>query len=105
VRSHFYFERFFMKKKLELYYFPQCPYCQVVLSAIRTTGLDHEVKLLDIHDEPHNREKLVNDTGRGTVPCLYIDDRPMHESKDIANWLHKYANEIQSDSPGAISGS
>lgn len=82
-------------KKLELYYFPQCPYCQIVLSALRVTGLESEVTLLDIHDEPKNREKLIHDTGRGTVPCLYIDGKPMHESKDIANWLHNYAKELQ----------
>jgi glutathione S-transferase len=86
-----------MKKKLELYYFPQCPYCQLVLSTMRTTGLDSEVALYDINDEPHYRQQLLKDTGRGTVPCLYIDGKPMHESKEIANWLHQYAKEIQAD--------
>lgn len=82
-------------KKLELYFFPQCPYCQIVLSALRVTALEESVTFYDIHDEPHSKEKLIKDTGRGTVPCLYIDGKPMHESKDIANWLHKYAKEIQ----------
>lgn len=84
-------------KKLELYYFPQCPYCQVVLQALRVTGLENEVAYYDIHDEPHKREQLVKDTGRSTVPCLYIDGKPMHESRDIADWLHKYAKDIQKD--------
>jgi glutaredoxin len=86
-----------MKKKLELYYFPQCPYCQIVLSAMRTTGLDNEVTLYDIHDEAKYKQKLIQDTGRGTVPCLYIDGKPMHESRDIANWLHEYAKTLQGD--------
>lgn len=81
-------------KKLELYYFPQCPYCQIVLSALRVTGLEKDTILLDVNDEPKNKEKLIKDTGRGTVPCLYIDGKPKHESKDIADWLHSYAKEI-----------
>jgi len=82
-------------KKLDLYFFPQCPYCQIVLSALRITALEESVTYHDIHDEPHEREKLIKDTGRSTVPCLYIDGKPMHESKEIANWLHKYAKELQ----------
>ena len=81
-------------KKLELYFFPQCPYCQIVESALRVTGLENNVVMYDIHDEPHKREELVKLTGRSTVPCLFIDGKPMHESKDIAAWLHTYAKEL-----------
>lgn len=83
-------------KKLELYFFPECPYCQIVLNALRVTGLENSVTFHDIHEDSASKQKLVADTGRGTVPCLYIDGKPMHESKDIANWLHKYAKETQS---------
>lgn len=82
-------------KKLELYYFPSCPYCQIVLSAIRETGLKDQVVLKNIHADPADREKLIKDTGRGTVPCLYIDGKPMHESAEIAAWLHSYAKEVK----------
>jgi glutaredoxin len=83
-------------KKLELYFFPECPYCQIVLSALKVTGLEQKVTYLDIHDDAKAKAKLVKDTGRGTVPCLYVDGKPMHESRDIANWLHAYAKETQS---------
>lgn len=86
-------------KKLELYYFPQCPYCQIVMSALRVTGLENSVEYYDIHDEPQRRDKLIEDTGRSTVPCMYIDGKPMHESKDIAAWIHDYAKSIQDDGP------
>jgi glutaredoxin len=82
-------------KTLDLYFFPQCPYCQVVLSALRVTGLESQVTYHDIHDNPADKQKLVKDTGRATVPCMYIDGKPMHESQDIANWLHQYAKELQ----------
>lgn len=71
--------------KLELYYFEACPFCQIVLRAIDDLGLKVDYK--HIHEDPSNYEKLVKDTGRGTTPCLYIDGKPMHESRDIINWL------------------
>ncbi|MBA2404719.1 MAG: glutaredoxin [Bdellovibrionales bacterium] len=85
------------EKKLELYYFEQCPYCQLVMSALRVTGLELKVKMLDIHEDHKIKQKLVELTGRSTVPCLFIDGKPMHESKDIANWIHRYAAELQGE--------
>lgn len=84
-------------KKLELYFFPQCPYCQIVLEALRVTGLEDKTTYYNIMEDSHRRDKLIKDTGRKTVPCLYIDDKPMHESRDIANWLHQYSKEIQDE--------
>ncbi len=81
------------EKKLELYYFDECPYCQIVLAALKETGLDKKVTFFNTRKDPSKREKLITDTGRGTVPCLYIDNKPMHESRDIAEWLHQYARE------------
>ena len=89
------------EKKLELYYFEQCPYCQTVLSALRVTGLEGKVTLIDILEDHKNKEKLVQLTGKSTVPCLFIDGKPLHESKDIADWIHKYAGELQKDEGGA----
>lgn len=88
-----------MKKKLELFYFTACPYCQIVLEALRQTGLENDVEYLDTSENPHYRERLLRDTGRATVPCLYIDGKPMFESRDIAAWIHKYAKEIQDAGP------
>ncbi len=78
-------------KKLELYYFEECPYCQLVLNTIDEVGLRDKITFKNTRREPANREKLLADTGRGTVPCLYIDGKPMHESRDIARWLTEYA--------------
>ena len=70
---------------LNLYYFPSCPFCQIVLVKVNELNLD--VILTNIHEDDQAREKLYHDTGRYTVPCLYIDENPMHESRDIINWL------------------
>lgn len=83
------------KKTLELYYFDQCPYCQIVMQTLRVTGLEDDVKFYDILENPHYKQKLMQDTGRSTVPCMYIDGKPMFESRDISDWLHNYAKELQ----------
>lgn len=82
-------------KKLELYYFPTCPYCQIVEKALEETGLKNKVTMYNTIKNPEYREHLIKETGRSTVPCLFIDGRPMHESRDIANWLHQYAKEVK----------
>jgi glutaredoxin 3 len=70
---------------LKLYYFDSCPFCQIVIQAIDRLGLAVEMNDI-IANEDHLRQ-LLNDTGRRTVPCLYIDGNPMHESADIVRWL------------------
>lgn len=82
-------------KKLELYFFEQCPYCQIVMKTIQTTQLEKKVTYFDIRKETKFKDKLIKDTGKGTVPCLYIDGKPMHESRDIAAWLENYAKELK----------
>lgn len=72
---------------LELYFFHSCPYCQIVLRAINKLKI--KVTLLDIHKDSAALKKLLDDTGRKTVPCLYVDGEPMHESGDIVNYLEK----------------
>ena len=69
--------------KLELYKFDSCPFCQRVMQLIDSLGLKVEMK--DIMSSPEDLQKLVGDTGRRTVPCLYIAGKPMFESSDIMN--------------------
>ena len=73
--------------ELKLYYFESCPYCYIVLKAIED--------LIDIHKNEEDREFLFKKTGRYTVPCLFIDDNPMHESYDIIQWLKENREKIK----------
>ncbi len=82
-----------MAKKLELYYFEACPYCQIVLDTIKSLNL--KVSYFDTSKNSTFKEKLIKDTNRATVPCLYIDNKPMHESRDIANWLKNNCSELE----------
>ena len=79
--------------KLSLYYYPECPYCQLVLRAIDETGV--KVELRHVWDEPKHRADLQAARGRTTVPVLRIEDastdRWMPESRDIAAYLRELA--------------
>jgi glutaredoxin len=47
------------------------------------------VNYMNIYENTNNMEKLIYITGKKTVPCLFIDGVPMHESSDIMEWLQK----------------
>ena len=76
---------------LALYYYPQCPFCQRVLHAIRETGA--KVELRHVWDNPDYYEELLEARGRATVPVLRITtkgkDRWMPESADIVRYLRE----------------
>ena len=82
-----------MKTKLDLYYYDSCPFCKIVLKTIKDLNL--LVDLKNIHLEESNLKKLLKDTGRRTVPCLYIDNEPLFESLDIVAWLNKNADNLE----------
>lgn len=71
--------------ELELYYFDSCPYCQRVMNVVKELNL--KVAYKNIHSDPNELHKLMYITGRKTVPCLFINGSPMHESADIMKWL------------------
>ncbi len=77
-------------KSVELYGYPECPYCRRVLNAI--TVLQIDVPLRNTMTDDANNAALVAATGRETVPVLRIEMRDgtirwLPESKDIVNFL------------------
>jgi glutaredoxin 3 len=82
-------------KNLELFYFFECPYCQLVLNVIEELGIKNQITLCNTRENFSYREKLQKATGKTQVPCLFIDGKPMFESIDIANWLKQHANEVK----------
>jgi glutaredoxin 2 len=72
---------------LDFYFFDACPYCQRVLKVI--DELKIHVNYKDIYDNTENMQKLIYITGKKTVPCLFIDGDPMHESLEIIDWLKR----------------
>lgn len=78
---------------LDYYYFDACPYCQRVSNVINK----HKIKVnyKNIYDDPANLKKLATVTGKKMVPCLFIDEKPMHESLDIIAWLEKNLAQLE----------
>jgi len=80
------------KDSLALYYFPSCPFCRRVLTAIDEVGID--VDLRNIHADDQYWDELVVARQRPTVPVLRItspagDERWMPESLDIITYLER----------------
>ena len=72
---------------LELFYYPECPFCMRVLNEVDRLAIKVEYK--HIFESSENMNRLQAETGKRTVPCLYIDNNPMHESSDIIQWLNQ----------------
>ena len=73
----------------DLYYYPECPYCQKVLGAMRRLGIEGKITLKNIHRDPMADATLVRVGGKHQVPCLFIDGKPMYESDDIIDWMRR----------------
>lgn len=76
-----------MSTSLELYYYPECPYCQKVLRALDGLGAADAIVLKNIHADADARQTLISVGGKQQVPCLFIDGEPLYESDDIVRWL------------------
>ena len=78
-----------MKESLELYYYPECPYCQKVLWALDELGAASVIELKNIHADSKACQTLIEVGGKRQVPCLFIDGAPLYESDDIVEWLRR----------------
>ena len=74
-------------QSLVLYTSSTCGWCRRVERVI--DDLELEVECRD-RGQPGIRAELVAATGRGQVPCLFIDGTPLFESGDIIAWLEGY---------------
>ncbi|THB69544.1 MAG: glutaredoxin [Gammaproteobacteria bacterium] len=74
---------------IALYYKPQCPFCQKVLSVKDELG--QEFELCDTASNSDLMEEQLEATGKKTVPCLKITKGDavewLYESGDICNYL------------------
>jgi hypothetical protein len=59
----------------------------MVLQKINQLGLTDKIELKNTLEVPEHKNFHQTTTGRTTVPCLYIDGKPMFESGDICDWL------------------
>lgn len=75
---------------LKLYYKPTCPFCQKVLEAADSLGVEFD--LLDIADDPALAEELIARGGKRQVPYLVDPERgvEMYESDDIIAYIKEH---------------
>lgn len=75
--------------RIELFYYEQCPFCRLVLNKINQLNLEDKIVFKNTLSDPQFRKEHREKTGRSTVPCLYIDGKPLFESQDICKWLEE----------------
>ncbi|WP_228547015.1 glutaredoxin family protein [Candidatus Neptunochlamydia vexilliferae] len=73
------------KPELVLYMRPSCPYCQRVTRYLQSIGKTIPQK--DIGKDKQAAAELIRVGGKRQVPCLFINGKPLYESRDIINWL------------------
>ena len=61
--------------RIRMYSTTWCGYCIRAKVLLERRGLEYEEILMD--DDPAFRQKLLELTGRWTVPQIFIDDRPI----------------------------
>jgi glutaredoxin len=78
--------------QVTLYYTPQCPYSQKVLSYLRKSSIDIPMKNVKI-DNPA-REELEEIGGYLVVPCLIVNREAIYDANDIIAWLSAHQDDL-----------
>lgn len=60
-----------MDKKIELYTWSYCPFCQNAKRLLESKGYKYDEIKLD--NDEKKREELIAQTGQSTVPFVFID--------------------------------
>ena len=76
-----------MHSRMELYFYEDWEYSQVVLNTITSLQIKDKFTLKDIRLNPDYAKELLELTGDVTVPCLINAEGPMKEAKDIRKYL------------------
>jgi glutaredoxin 3 len=58
--------------KIRMYCTAVCPYCQRADMLLKSKGVT-EIEKIRIDLEPERRDAMISETGRRTVPQIYID--------------------------------
>ncbi len=72
---------------MELYFYEDCEYSQIVLNTISMSKIKGKIKFKDIRLNPDYSKELLELTGDVMVPCLVTKDGSMKEAKDIRKYL------------------
>ena len=73
--------------RMELYFYEDCEYSQVVLNTNSNLKIKDKFTFKDIRVNPDYTKELTELTGNETVPCIVTADGPMKEAKNIRKYL------------------
>jgi glutaredoxin 2 len=76
-----------MLSRMELYFYEDCEYSQIVMNTIFKLEIKDKFTFKDIRLNPDYGKELVDLTGDITVPCLVNSEGHMKEAKDIRKYL------------------
>ena len=59
-------------KRVRVYSGPNCPYCDRAKALLRKKGVEFEE--IDVEVRPDEMKKVIEQTGKQTIPQIFIDD-------------------------------
>ena len=71
---------------VRIYTTPTCPYCHAALGLLRAKGIAFEQ--IDVSRDPAMRRRLVELTGRTTVPQIFIREHHVGGCDDLFDLHH-----------------
>jgi glutaredoxin 3 len=69
--------------KITMYATGVCPYCQMAERLLRSKGVT-EIEKIRIDTDPGVRDRMIEITGRRTVPQIFIGDRHVGGFDDLS---------------------
>tara|TARA_Y100001970_G_C14232131_1_gene859301 strand:+ start:1662 stop:1895 length:234 start_codon:yes stop_codon:yes gene_type:complete len=72
---------------MELYFYEDCEYSQIVLNTISNLRIEEKFTFKDIRRNQNYAEELQEITGNEKVPCLITEKGPMKEAIDIRKFI------------------
>ena len=69
--------------KVIMYTTGSCPYCKMAENLLRSKGIQ-EIEKIRVDLEPDQRAKMMEKTGRRTVPQIYIGERYIGGYDDLS---------------------
>ncbi|EFI41519.1 MULTISPECIES: glutaredoxin [Peptoniphilus] len=73
-------------ENLRLFTGTWCPFCKRVEFFISKNNIS-DIEIINIDKDKDARDYLIEKGGMRQVPCLFIGEKPMYESRDIINYL------------------
>jgi len=78
--------------QITLYYSPQCPYCQKVLSYMRQEGI--QIPMKNVKADRKAKDELQEIGGHLVVPCLIVNGTAIYDANDIIDWLSAHQQDL-----------